>query len=77
MTMHVFCNGDRCGYLSAEVCHLRQHLAATQAALTLARADLAAAQEATAAVMADNDRLRSDAAFHFQGFKDKCKEAQR
>jgi hypothetical protein len=69
MTMHVLCSGDRCGYLDAEVGHLRRRCATLEGALQLARADLAAAQETTAAVMADNDRLRVAAQFHYDGFK--------
>jgi deoxyribodipyrimidine photolyase len=69
MTRRLMCNGDRCNFLAAEVCHLRQRLATAEGALLVARSDLAQRDETIAAVMADNDRLRTDSKFHYEGFK--------
>jgi Asp-tRNA(Asn)/Glu-tRNA(Gln) amidotransferase C subunit len=41
------------------------------------RAALMTQEATTAAVMADNDRLRCDVAFHYDGYRMQCKEATR
>jgi hypothetical protein len=52
-------------------------LADALAQVQMLRAALMTQEATTAAVMADNDRLRGDVAFHYDGFKSKCKEATR
>jgi Asp-tRNA(Asn)/Glu-tRNA(Gln) amidotransferase C subunit len=66
----------RCAGMEGAHAALSAQLADALAQVQLLQAALLAQEEATAAVMADNNRLRKDYEFHFEGFKAQCRRQE-
>jgi hypothetical protein len=78
MTITICTDPTRCTGMEAAHAALSAQLADALAQVQLLRAALMTQEATTAAVMADNDRLRGDVQFHYDGYKAQChrQEAQ-